>query len=68
HRDTHQAVPNPWPRCPVVRPAAVEDEVAGVPCPSCGTPNHPERSFCRRCTTPLHAAAKPDPLPWWRTV
>lgn len=53
---------------PVVRPAAVEDEVAGVPCPSCGTPNQPERRFCRRCAAPLHTTAKPDPLPWWRTV
>ncbi|WP_225824397.1 zinc ribbon domain-containing protein [Streptomyces naphthomycinicus] len=53
---------------PVVRPAAVPDEVAGVPCPSCGTANPPGRRFCRRCATPLNPAGKPAPLPWWRTV
>ncbi|MGW7606467.1 NADase-type glycan-binding domain-containing protein [Streptomyces sp. NPDC054766] len=53
---------------PVVRPAEVPDEVAGAPCPSCGTPNPPGRRFCRRCATALNPAAKPEPLPWWRTV
>lgn len=53
---------------PVVRPAEVPDEVAGAPCPSCGTPNPPDRRFCRRCATALNPAAKPEPLPWWRTV
>ncbi|WP_326786594.1 zinc ribbon domain-containing protein [Streptomyces sp. NBC_00151] len=42
--------------------------MAGAPCPSCGTPNPPGRRFCRRCATALHPAAKPEPLPWWRTV
>ncbi|CAL9610445.1 hypothetical protein SUDANB106_05632 [Streptomyces sp. enrichment culture] len=54
---------------PVVRPAAVPDEeVAGTPCPSCGTPNPPDRRFCRRCAAVLNPAAGPAPLPWWRTV
>ncbi|WP_333777102.1 zinc ribbon domain-containing protein [Streptomyces sp. IBSBF 3136] len=53
---------------PVVRPAAVTEEVEGRPCPSCGTPNQPDRRFCRRCATPLKPTAKADPLPWWRTV
>ncbi|WP_406475458.1 NADase-type glycan-binding domain-containing protein [Streptomyces sp. NBC_01615] len=53
---------------PVVRPAEVPDEVTGVPCPACGTPNPPYRRFCRRCATELNPAAKPAPLPWWRTV
>ncbi|MEU2431746.1 zinc ribbon domain-containing protein [Streptomyces sp. NPDC007861] len=44
------------------------DEAAGVPCPACGTPNLPDRRFCRRCAAPLNPAARPDPLPWWRTV
>ena len=53
---------------PVVRPVEVPGEVAGAPCPSCGTPNPPDRRFCRRCATPLKPTAKADPLPWWRTV
>ncbi|MFG3013891.1 zinc ribbon domain-containing protein [Streptomyces cinerochromogenes] len=53
---------------PVVRPAAVPDEVTGAPCSACGTLNPPDRRFCRRCATPLNAAARPAPLPWWRTV
>ncbi|MFF5155140.1 zinc ribbon domain-containing protein [Streptomyces sp. NPDC000348] len=53
---------------PVVRPAAVEDDGAGRPCPACGTPNRPERRFCRRCAAELRPAEKPAPLPWWRTV
>lgn len=53
---------------PVVRSAAVQEEAAGVPCPACGTPNLPDRRFCRRCAAPLNPTAKPAPLPWWRTV
>lgn len=53
---------------PVVRPVAVPDDAAGVPCPACGTPNLPGRRFCRHCATELNPAAKPAPLPWWRTV
>ncbi|MFF9983885.1 zinc ribbon domain-containing protein [Streptomyces erythrochromogenes] len=53
---------------PVVRPLAVNDDVAGVPCPACGTPNPPDRRFCRRCATPLTPSTAAAPLPWWRTV
>lgn len=53
---------------PVVRPSAAPDEVAGSPCPVCGTPNQPGRRFCRRCAAELSPADKPAPLPWWRTV
>ncbi|MFW6720205.1 NADase-type glycan-binding domain-containing protein [Streptomyces sp. MAR4 CNY-716] len=53
---------------PVVRQAAVPDEGAGLPCPSCGTPNPPDRRFCRRCAAELRPAAKTAPLPWWRTM
>lgn len=53
---------------PVVRPAAEPDEGTGTPCPACGTPNPPARRFCRRCAAELNPAAKPAPLPWWRTV
>ncbi|MFH9403539.1 zinc ribbon domain-containing protein [Streptomyces sp. NPDC017638] len=53
---------------PVVRPVEAPDEVAGTPCPACGTPNPPGRRFCRRCAAPLKPEAKPAPLPWWRTV
>ncbi|MER5772220.1 zinc ribbon domain-containing protein [Streptomyces sp. NPDC001985] len=40
----------------------------GPACPSCGTPNLPERQFCRRCAAPLRTREQPPPLPWWRTV
>ncbi|WP_327415668.1 NADase-type glycan-binding domain-containing protein [Streptomyces sp. NBC_01233] len=53
---------------PVVRPVAVSDDVAGVPCPACGTPNPPDRRFCRRCAAPLTPTTAPAPLPWWRTI
>ncbi|MFJ7587040.1 NADase-type glycan-binding domain-containing protein [Streptomyces sp. NPDC097617] len=53
---------------PVVRTAAVSDDVSGLPCPACGTPNPPERRFCRRCAAPLTPTAAPAPLPWWRTI
>ncbi|MEU9085165.1 zinc ribbon domain-containing protein [Streptomyces sp. NPDC048357] len=53
---------------PVVRPAAVSEDVAGVPCPACGTPNPPDRRFCRRCAAPLTPSTAPPPLPWWRTI
>ncbi|MFJ8885949.1 NADase-type glycan-binding domain-containing protein [Streptomyces sp. NPDC102402] len=58
----------PVARRPVVRPVEAPDEVAGAPCPSCGTPNPPGRRFCRRCAAELNPAAKPEPLPWWRRV
>ncbi|MFE3518249.1 NADase-type glycan-binding domain-containing protein [Streptomyces sp. NPDC059166] len=53
---------------PVVRPTASPDEGTGTPCPACGTPNQPGRRFCRRCAAELSPAAKPEALPWWRTV
>ncbi|KMS67906.1 hypothetical protein ACH49_27925 [Streptomyces leeuwenhoekii] len=53
---------------PTVRPVAVPDDVAGTPCPACGTPNPPGRRFCRRCAAVLNPEEKPPPLPWWRTV
>ncbi|MFI2200187.1 NADase-type glycan-binding domain-containing protein [Streptomyces sp. NPDC020192] len=53
---------------PVVRAVAGPEEVSGVPCPVCGTPNPPGRRFCRRCASPLTPAADRDPLPWWRTI
>ncbi|MGW8766212.1 NADase-type glycan-binding domain-containing protein [Streptomyces sp. NPDC055815] len=53
---------------PVVRSAAVQDEGTGRPCPVCGTPNRPERKFCRRCAAELRPVEKAAPLPWWRTV
>ncbi|MFE5481675.1 NADase-type glycan-binding domain-containing protein [Streptomyces sp. NPDC056527] len=53
---------------PVVRPLVVSDDVTGVPCPSCGTPNPQDRRFCRRCAAPLTRATAPAPLPWWRTI
>ena len=42
--------------------------MAGVPCPVCGTPNPPDRRFCRRCAAPLKPGATAAPLPWWRTI
>ncbi|WP_329576728.1 zinc ribbon domain-containing protein [Kitasatospora sp. NBC_01250] len=52
---------------PVVRPSAAEEAQDGPPCPRCGTPNRPDRRFCRRCAAPLTVTAAPRPLPWWRT-
>ncbi|MFD8825810.1 zinc ribbon domain-containing protein [Streptomyces sp. NPDC059605] len=58
----------PIARRPVVRPVAAEETPDGPPCPACGTPNLPERRFCRRCAAPLQTREQPKPLPWWRTV
>ncbi|MFF2081177.1 zinc-ribbon domain-containing protein [Kitasatospora sp. NPDC058162] len=52
---------------PVVRSSAVEEAQDGPPCPRCGTPNLPERRFCRRCAAPLTAPTPAPELPWWRT-
>ncbi|WP_405003192.1 zinc ribbon domain-containing protein [Kitasatospora purpeofusca] len=46
----------------------MDDATAGTPCPSCGTPNPPDRRFCRRCATLLTPGTAPPPLPWWRTI
>ncbi|MFF9014770.1 NADase-type glycan-binding domain-containing protein [Streptomyces sp. NPDC014870] len=53
---------------PKVRAAGPQGEQVGPPCPQCGTPNAPDRRFCRRCAAPLKPAARVVPLPWWRTV
>lgn len=53
---------------PQVRAVPVDEGVAGLPCPACGTPNTADRRFCRRCAAPLTPATTPPPLPWWRTV
>ncbi|MFC9930786.1 NADase-type glycan-binding domain-containing protein [Streptomyces sp. NPDC127190] len=54
---------------PVVRPAApAPEEATGPPCRVCGTPNPPDRRFCRRCAAPLRPTEAAAPLPWWRTI
>ncbi|MFJ2582607.1 zinc ribbon domain-containing protein [Kitasatospora aureofaciens] len=57
----------PIPTRPVVRPSAADGTQDGPPCPRCGTPNLPDRRFCRRCAAPLTVTAPPPKLPWWRT-
>ncbi|MBV2155430.1 zinc ribbon domain-containing protein [Kitasatospora sp. SUK 42] len=53
---------------PVVRQSTADDGAQdGPPCPRCGTPNLPDRKFCRRCAAPLTVTAPPPKLPWWRT-
>ncbi|RKT12265.1 hypothetical protein BX285_6232 [Streptomyces sp. 1114.5] len=52
---------------PVVRQSAADETPDGPPCPRCGTPNLPDRRFCRRCAAPLTVTATPPELPWWRT-
>ncbi|WP_424639751.1 zinc ribbon domain-containing protein [Embleya sp. AB8] len=52
----------------MVRPVEVNNPQDGPPCPVCGTPNRPERQFCRRCAARLRPAASVAPLPWWRTI
>ncbi|MEU9047872.1 MULTISPECIES: zinc ribbon domain-containing protein [unclassified Kitasatospora] len=52
---------------PVVRASAADEAQDGPPCPRCGTPNLPERKFCRRCAAPLTVTAAAPKLPWWRT-
>ncbi|MFE7133871.1 zinc ribbon domain-containing protein [Streptomyces sp. NPDC057638] len=51
---------------PVVRAVPVAEAAGGVPCPSCGQPNRPERRFCGRCAAPLTTPGAPASLPWWR--
>ncbi|MFE0044328.1 zinc ribbon domain-containing protein [Streptomyces albireticuli] len=57
----------PVARRPVVRAAPVTEAPGGPPCPSCGTPNPPERRFCRRCAARLTPSQQVAALPWWRT-
>ncbi|TQF07813.1 zinc ribbon domain-containing protein [Kitasatospora acidiphila] len=52
---------------PVVRPSTAADTQVGPPCPNCGTPNRPDRKFCRRCAAPLTPSVEAKALPWWRT-
>ncbi|MEV7938670.1 zinc-ribbon domain-containing protein [Kitasatospora sp. NPDC088264] len=52
---------------PTVRPAAADEAQVGPPCPRCGTPNRPDRKFCRRCAEPLTPTELVAALPWWRT-
>ncbi|MEU3570335.1 zinc-ribbon domain-containing protein [Kitasatospora sp. NPDC036755] len=52
---------------PVTRQAEAVETQDGPPCPRCGTPNLPERKFCRRCAAPLTPTAAAPELPWWRT-
>ncbi|MFG2884108.1 NADase-type glycan-binding domain-containing protein [Streptomyces sp. NPDC048297] len=47
---------------------AAREQEGGRPCPACGTPNPPDRAFCRRCGTRLAPVRERAPLPWWRTV
>lgn len=57
----------PIARRPVARPVAAGDEPGGVPCPSCGASNRPERRFCRSCAALLTPGEQAEALPWWRT-
>ncbi|MFD5437559.1 zinc-ribbon domain-containing protein [Kitasatospora sp. NPDC127067] len=52
---------------PVSRPTETAETQDGPPCPRCGTPNLPERKFCRRCAAPLTPTEAAPKLPWWRT-
>jgi hypothetical protein len=71
-----EAVAQPGPRQParpeaqrpVSTPRTAEAAMDGPPCPVCGTPNSPERKFCRHCAAPLHPAVAAPPLKraWWR--
>ncbi|WP_051386379.1 zinc ribbon domain-containing protein [Actinokineospora inagensis] len=47
----------PVARRPVASTTVAADPTVGPPCPNCGTPNPPDRNFCRRCATPLTDAA-----------
>ncbi|MFR9728785.1 hypothetical protein ACL03H_06095 [Saccharopolyspora sp. MS10] len=53
----------PRPETHTVQPTPTSE---GPPCPSCGTPNPPERNFCVRCATPLRTSPERAELPWWR--
>jgi hypothetical protein len=65
----------PGPRQPArqatQRPASTapstETAVEGPPCPVCGTPNSPERKFCRHCAAPLTPTVVAPPASGWRT-
>ena len=39
----------------------------GIPCPNCGSPNHPDRTFCWKCAAELHPGPPPKrPSPFDR--
>ncbi|WP_199442213.1 NADase-type glycan-binding domain-containing protein [Umezawaea beigongshangensis] len=52
---------------PVPTPPSGAVVVDGPPCPVCGTPNPPERRFCRHCAAPLNRAAAVAAPTGWRT-
>jgi len=67
-RPPETAVPRPPPPVPV--------PPAEPPCTRCGTPNDPQRRFCRKCgnslrvaeTRTLPRAREPKAAPWWRRL
>ncbi|MEU1203683.1 zinc ribbon domain-containing protein, partial [Streptomyces sp. NPDC005813] len=41
----------------------------GLPCPWCGTPNHPDRHYCARCAWRWAADGRATGRrPWWRRI
>jgi hypothetical protein len=50
-------------------PGTDPGDEGGTPCPWCGTGNHPDRHFCRRCAMTM-AGRPTDPAqrPWWRRL
>ena len=79
--DPDQRVPEAWSVAPVLpaRPVASRllvkgpdtglEVEGGIPCPWCGTGNHADRHFCRRCAMPMAgSAADAGRRPWWRRL
>lgn len=54
------SVAAPKPSMAPSKPAAQPDDVI---CPNCGTPNDPNRTYCRKCATELNAAPATPPPP-----
>lgn len=56
------------PQLPAVRaPGGELGGGDGMPCPSCGTTNRPERHFCTRCAMPMAGQEEvPRRRPWWQ--